>query len=222
MKRPRRPQKTAFKTIFGSAIVYTPRHVNGCQLNDRNENNCSCPKWLYLKQRGGKAIQRAVRSPSFTEACAEAQRVLRSFDPEIARAREQNEPKPGIGIDAAIALYEASLKRRSLSKKYTQNCLLPLKRRKPREYENGRAKNLSLVDYLDRENRAAREPVTRMEQITSSHLDASIASVMTRGPKKLECNRENAFTPEQIRRMLGRSARTWHRDWNHFRAVVLR
>ena len=183
MKRPRRPQKTVFTTIFGTTIVYTPRHINGCNLRDRNENHCSCPKWIYMKKRGGKAIQRAVRSPSFTEACAEAQRILRSFDPEIAKAREKNEPAPGISIEDALSLYEAALKRRSLSEKYASGCLLPFLRRNPKEYRNrkehGRARNLSFLDWLDRENLTAREPVTRMEQITSDHLDQWSAAWQT-------------------------------------------
>jgi len=172
MQRPPRPQKTAFTSIFGSTIVYTPRHINGCKLGDRNANHCSCPKWIYLKPRGGKPMQKAARTPSFTEACAEAQRILRSFDPEIAAAREKNDPRPGIAIEAALSLYEASLKRRSLSAKYVQNCLQPLKRRNPNEYKNGRSLNVSLLDYLDRANVTAREPVARMEQLTSDHLDA--------------------------------------------------
>src|ERR1035437_863427 len=180
MKKPQRPQKTMFTSIFGSTIVYTPRHINRCQLRDRNSNGCSCPKWIYLRPRGGQAVQRAARTPSFTEACAEAQRVLRSFDPEIAAAREVNEPKPGIGIEACIDLYKAALERRSLSSKYLRNCMLPFKRRDPKEYEKkGRAKNQALLDYLDGINLAAREPVTRMEQLKSSHLDEWTATWKT-------------------------------------------
>ena len=178
MKKPQRPQKTP-KTIFknghGTVVVYTPRHVGGCQLRDRNANTCACPKWLYMKPRGGKAVQRAQRTPSFAEACAEATRILDGFNPEIAQAREITEPKPGITIEACLGLYETALKRRSLSEKYASGCLLPFLRRNPKEYRNrkehGRARNLSLLDFLDRANATAREPITRMEQITSSHLD---------------------------------------------------
>jgi integrase len=168
MKKPK-PQKTEFHSIYGSVHVYVRRHINGCELRDPNETRCSCPKWLYSKPRGAKAVQRAAGTPSFTEACAEAQRILKGFDPEIAMAREKNEPVPGIAIEAAIGLYKTSLRERSAN--YIRNCMMPLKRRKPREYENGRALNLSLLDWLDRTNAAAREPVLRVEQLTSDHLD---------------------------------------------------
>jgi len=180
MRKSQRSRKTIFKSIFGTVIVYTPRHGAPCKLRDRNNNSCGgCPKWLYLKAKGGKAVQRAAGTPNFTEACAEAQRVLRSFDPEIAKAREKNEPKPGIGIEDAITQYETSLKRRSISEKYLDNCLQPLKRRDPKEYKSGRAKNTSLLDYLDHANLAVREPVTRMEQLNSDHLDAWAATWKT-------------------------------------------
>lgn len=60
-----------------------------------------------------------------------------------------------------------------------RNCIVPFKRRQAAEYENGRAKNLSLLDFLDRINLTAREPVLRMEQLTSDHLDAWAATWKT-------------------------------------------
>ena len=163
--------KTEFHTIHGRTVVYTRRHINGCKLRDRNANGCACPKWIYSKAKGGKAMQRAAGTPSFTEACEEAQRILKGFDPEIAKARQINEPAPGISIEECLALYESSLRlpARALNPIYVKNCLSPLKRRKPTQYK--RAKNVSLLDFLDRVNRDARVPITRMEQITSEVLD---------------------------------------------------
>src|ERR1035437_8016535 len=93
------------------------------------------------------------------------------YNPEITKAREVNEPEPGIGIEACVEIYGASLRRRSLSQSHIHNCLVPFQRRKPVEYTNGRAKNMSLLDYLDRQNVTVREPVLRMEQLTSDILD---------------------------------------------------
>lgn len=175
-----RAQKTVFDSRYGKVAVYTRRHINGCDLRDPNDNRCSCPKWLYCRPRGGgKAVQKAAGTPSFTEACGEAQRILDGFNPEIAKAREKNEPVPGITIEAALDKYEAALKRRSLSAKYVHNCLMPFKRRKPAEYKSGRAKNPSFLDFLDRMNLTAREPVVRLEQVTSDILDAWSATWKT-------------------------------------------
>jgi hypothetical protein len=174
-KRPQKAQKFILRSIHGTVRVYTPRHINGCPLRDRDANTCSCPKWIYSKGRGGKPVQQSARTPSFAEACEEASRILAGFNPEIAAAREINEPEPGIGIEACVELYAASLRRRSLSASRIHNCLVPFQRRKPVEYTNGRALNLSLLDYLDRQNASAREPVLRMEQVTSDILDQWVA-----------------------------------------------
>ena len=121
-------------------------------------------------------MQKAAGTPSFAEACAQATRILDGFNPEITKAREITEPEPGIGIEACVELYGAGLRRRSLSSSHIHNCLVPFKRRNPVEYTNGRAKNLSLLDYLDRQNLAAREPVLQMEQVTSDILDEWVAT----------------------------------------------
>jgi integrase len=167
----KRAPKTAFTSIYGSVRVYTRRHINGCTLRDPNESGCSCPKWLYLKPVGGRAAQKAAGTPSFTEACGDAQRILKGFDPEIAAARVITQPVPGITVESCLEKYQSALSRRSLSDQYLRNCVVPFKRRRAAEYEKGRAKNLSLLDFLDRINLVAREPVTRMEQLTSNHLD---------------------------------------------------
>src|ERR1035437_9173898 len=171
--------KLVLESKHGSVIVYTRRHVNGCKL-DPGDNRCQCPKWLYLKPRGGKAVQRSAGTPSFSEACGEAQDILEGFDPKIAAALAITQPTLGITIDKAVLDYEASMKRCALTPKYIRNCLMPFKRRKAREYgETGRSKNMSLADWLDRDNLTAREPVTRLEQITSSHLDEWAATWKT-------------------------------------------
>ena len=164
-------RKTIYRSIHGTTVVYTPRHLGECRLRDRNANGCGCPKWIYSKARGGRAVQQSARTPSFAEACALATRILDGFNPEITKAREVNEPEPGIGIEACVEIYGASLRRRSLSQSHIHNCLVPFQRRKPVEYTNGRAKNMSLLDYLDRQNVTVREPVLRMEQLTSDILD---------------------------------------------------
>jgi integrase len=172
---PQRFPKTKVKTEHGTVIVYTPRHVGDCQLRDRNANLCSCPKWIYSKPKDGKPTQRAAGTPSFTEAVAKAQELLDSFNPKVAAALAITQPKAGITIEDALALYEAALKRRTVTPKHVIACLQPFRRRAQKEYrprkEHGRARNLSLLDWLDRENRAARAPVVRMVQITSNHLD---------------------------------------------------
>ncbi len=171
MKTSKRPQKTAFTSLHGTVIVYTRRHTKPCKLRNPNENLCSCSKWIYIKPRGGKAVQKALGTSSYTEAVAEAQRILKGFDPEIIAAREITQPKLGPSIEAVIELYETAQKHRALDPSSLRGRLMPLKRRNPREYKNGRAKNLSLLDFLDRMNLTAREPVIRIEQLTSNHLD---------------------------------------------------
>jgi integrase len=172
----KRPQKMIFTDRYGTVVVYVRRHLKRCKLNDPHhdpkQNACDCPKWLYFKPKNGTRTQKAAGTTSFTEACAIAQEILAGFNPEVAKAREITQPKPGITIEACLELYEAALKRRSLATKYVRNCMLPFERRDQREYENGRAKNISLLDFLDKLNASARESVTRMEQLTSDHLDS--------------------------------------------------
>jgi integrase len=170
-----RAQKTVLDSRHGKVIIYVRRHINGCELSDSNQLSCCCPKWLYVRQRGGKAVQRAAGCTSFTEANALAQKILDGLNPEVAAAREINEPTPGIDIESCVDLYRAALSRRSLSASHVHNCLVPFQRRDPAEYKSGRAKNMSLLDWLARQNIAARVPVTRMEQVTSDILDKWLA-----------------------------------------------
>ena len=170
-----RAQKTVLDSRHGKVIIYVRRHVNGCALSDSNEISCACPKWLYVRQRGGKAVQKAAGCTSFTEANARAQEILDNLNPKVAAAMEITEPVLGIGIESCVALYGDALRRRSLSASHIHNCLVPFQRRDPAGYTSGRAKNLSLLDWLDRQNIAARVPVTRMEQVTSDILDKWVA-----------------------------------------------
>lgn len=161
------------KSDYGVVSVYVPRHVNGCGLRDRNDVNCNCPKWLYHRAKGGRAVQVSAQTTSFTEASVKAKDILKRFDPEIAAAREKNNPTAGISIEDCLTQYESALGRRNVTSLHVKRSMLIFNRRNAREYrtDKGRAKNLSLLDFLDRENVAAREPVVRLDQITSDILD---------------------------------------------------
>jgi integrase len=167
MAKAKRLPREIVKSDYGSVAVYTRRHINGCKLR------------LYVKPKEGKAVQKAAETSSFAEACEKARRIVDGFHPEIAEHRKVTEAEPGITIEACLDLYRSALNRRSLSGKYVIDCLIPFKRRQPREYENGRAKNVSLLDFLDRLNLTARDPVVRMEQLTSNHLDQWAATWRT-------------------------------------------
>ena len=159
------------RSPYGVVSVYTPRHVGECMLRDRNDSSCSCPKWIYARARGGKATQMAAKTPSFAEAVTKAQQILRGYDPEIAKAREKNNPTAAaeISIEECLRLYEAALGRRAVTPLHIKHSMLLFNRRKQKNH--GRALNLSFLDFLDGENGAAREPVVRMSQITSNILD---------------------------------------------------
>ena len=206
MKKPK-PQKTEFESKHGTVIVYTRRHLrrNGCKLRNPHSNLCGCPKWLYLKPKGGRATQRSAGTPSYTEACAEAQCVLDSFNPLLAKALEITEPKPGITIEACLDLYEASLQQpsRALDAQYVKNCLAPFRRRKAGEYQKKRTKNLTLLDFIDRENVAARVPITRVEQVTSDVLDQWAAGWKTND------------LSSQLWRSYVTMFMSWCMTWNH-------
>jgi hypothetical protein len=80
--------RTLFSTVHGTVSIYTRRHIHGCQLRSPDDNRCACPKWIYAKARDGRASQQAANTPSFTEACELALKILKGFDPEIQAARE--------------------------------------------------------------------------------------------------------------------------------------
>lgn len=162
---------------FGMVRVYTRRHIKGCTLPTADHNKCSCPKWIYSKARNGKASQKAATTPSFTEACGMAQRILRGFDPELSQARAlvAAASVPGVSIKDAITRYYVVLRGRKppLSPDYLTGTIYPVfDRRQPRPHNRGRrAVNSSLLDYLDSINRGAAQPVTRVEQISGRLLD---------------------------------------------------
>jgi hypothetical protein len=66
--------RTLFSTVHGTVSIYTRRHIHGCQLRSPDDNRCAC--------------QQAANTPSFTEACELALKILKGFDPEIQAARE--------------------------------------------------------------------------------------------------------------------------------------
>lgn len=72
---------------YGTIAVYTRNHINGCKLTDPNQNNCSCPKWIYANRKGETPRRYAAETPSFPEACDKAKREIDGWNPEIARAR---------------------------------------------------------------------------------------------------------------------------------------
>jgi len=59
----------------GTVHIYTRRHINGCPLVSTSDNGCSCPKWIYWKPRGGRAMQKAAKTGSFSEALQEAAKI---------------------------------------------------------------------------------------------------------------------------------------------------
>jgi hypothetical protein len=177
MKSPSKRSGTANRfeliTEYGTVRVYTRRHINDCKFTTPDHNHCTCPKWIYSKPRGGKAIQKSAGTPSFAEACATAQKMSRGFDPEISQARAITAPVPGISLEAALARYYAALRARKVDPAYLTGSITPVfDHRPPRPNNRGRrAVNLALRDYLDSVTRSALDPVTRVEQITGRLLD---------------------------------------------------
>lgn len=175
------PSRFELTNQFGTVRVYTRRHINGCQLSTPDHNHCSCPKWIYSKARGGRAAQKTANTPSFAEACGQAQKILRGFDPEISEARAITSPAPGISLEDALTRYYSVLRGRKLDPDYLGGVIYPVfDRRKPRPNDRGRrAVNLPLLDYLDSINRGVAEPTTRVEQITGPLLDDWVAAWQT-------------------------------------------
>ena len=92
-----------WRNQWGTARPYS-RHTKGCPAKD---DKCNCPKWLYLYRIGDKPKRYALNTPSWAEARNEAADVLRAFDPEISRAREEKARKESskFTIEDAIALW---------------------------------------------------------------------------------------------------------------------
>lgn len=177
--------RAVFSSQYGSVRVYTRRHINGCGFTLADQQHCPCPKWIYAKARTGKPSRRAATTPSFTEACDQAQKLLKGFDPEIAAARKTNTPAHGPTIQEALDRYFNVLGSRKLSANYLAGLPAYFVRR-PVALPAGRGNgggagrraplNPSLLDFLDRINATLAEPVTRMEQISSDLLDDWAAS----------------------------------------------
>ncbi len=165
-------QKTVYSSRYGTVRVYTREHIRGCLLQSPDEQSCRCPKWIYENPRGGKP-RRHSAAPTYTEACEEAQKILRSFDPEIQAARAITHPAPGITIEAAIGEFLSCLAGRKVEADYLRIVGAYFLRRRPRRDGHKKEKavlNPSLLDFLDRENLTATVPITRMEQINSAVL----------------------------------------------------
>jgi integrase len=160
-----------FSNLHGTVRVYTRRHINGCPLTSPNQQDCRCPKWIYANPSGGKPQRIAAGTPSFTEACEQAQKLLRGFDPDIRAAREITQPAPGLSIEETVERYLGVLQGRKLSDNYLSIVSANFRRRRPRKDGHGKERAVqipSLLDFLDRENLLAAVPVTRMEQVTSA------------------------------------------------------
>jgi hypothetical protein len=143
-----------FKGKFGNVRVYTRRHINGCPLRDPNEGRCSCPKWIYSYPKDGKPTRRAAGTPSFAEACEEAQKLFRGFEPEIRAARATvAEPETAVSVAEAVGLYLKGMESRRLSAGHmrgTRNVLdhSPASTRRNGGFVSDKM-NLSLLDFLD-------------------------------------------------------------------------
>jgi integrase len=165
--------RAVYKNQFGTVRVYTRRHINGCLFTDPDQQHCQCPKWIYSKARGGRHAVKSANTPSFTEACGIAQKILRGFDPEIAFSRK--EAAPGPTIEEIIERYLAVVASRGVKSHYLHSIGAQFRRR--RVCRKGVvALNSSLLDFLDRANATAADPVVRMEQISSNLLDDWAAS----------------------------------------------
>src|ERR1039458_8658628 len=97
--------RAVYRNQFGPVRVYTRRHINGCTFTDPDQQHCPCPKHIYSKPIAGRINRASANTPSFTEACAKAQQILRGFDPEIAAVRQT--AAPGISLEDALARYYA-------------------------------------------------------------------------------------------------------------------
>jgi hypothetical protein len=91
------PGKFLLSSLHGTVRVYTRRHINGCSLAGPHNNRCPCPKWIYSKPRGGKALQEAAKTGSFTEACRLAEKILKAMTErpiEASAVAEVPPPEP--------------------------------------------------------------------------------------------------------------------------------
>jgi len=166
-----------FSGLYGSVRVYTRRHINACLLQDDNQQNCGCPKWMYVSPRGAAPYRKSAGTGDFTEACDEARKVLKGFDPVDPEVQELRKLKGGssIAVEDAIERYLTMLASRDRAPNYLV-CVAGIfrrRRKRPAGLGPGRkALNVSLLDFLDAMNRTARVQVSSVDQITSDMLDA--------------------------------------------------
>lgn len=86
------PDPNKFRNQYGTVKPYTrhkqpkPDGSGGCETPE--VDTCSCPKWLYVNQRGKERIRYALNTPSWAEALEKAADKLKTLDPEIAESRE--------------------------------------------------------------------------------------------------------------------------------------
>jgi site-specific recombinase XerD len=76
-----------FKNRWGSVKPYS-RHISGCA---REDDSCSCPKWLYVNQRGQQSKRYSLSTPSWAEALELATDKLNALNPEIAASRAEKQ-----------------------------------------------------------------------------------------------------------------------------------
>src|ERR1700733_819900 len=125
-------EKTVFTNQHGAVRVYVLRHINGCLSTDPNERWCPCPKHIYFKPRNGKDGRVSAKTPSHAEACEQAQKILRGFDPEIAelRAQKSQADPAGISVEAALGKYMAAVRSRNVTEDYIDRNLAVVFRRR--------------------------------------------------------------------------------------------
>jgi len=183
---PAAAQNVVFSGLYASVRVYTRRHINGCTLQDDNQQNCHCPKWFYVSPRGAEPRRKSAGTGNFTEACDEARRVLKGFepvDPEIQELRKLKQGGSSIAVEDAIERYLTMLAARERAPNYLV-CVAGMFRRRRARPTSARGPgrkvlNASLLDFLDGINRTARVPIINVDQISSDMLDAWQATWQT-------------------------------------------
>src|ERR1700733_12065 len=114
-------EKTVYSNQHGTVRVYVLRHINGCTSTDPNERDCPCPKHIYFKPRNGNDGRLSARTSSHTEACEQAHRILKGFDPEIAALRAKQieaEAPAGITVEEAMEKYFSYKRSLNVSEDY--------------------------------------------------------------------------------------------------------
>ncbi len=114
--------RTSFSLRFTPACAsIRGASINGCPLDDDNQQNCHCPKWFYVSPRGAAPYRKSAGIGSFTEACDEARRILKGFDPidpEIQELRKLKHDGSSIGVEDAIERYLTMLASRDRAANY--------------------------------------------------------------------------------------------------------